>query len=93
MTCDLVNPYHERKYQKRVEKNGNNFIKTERWKNRDMSRARGEEASPHQSGMTRKRGEENEIVKYGGTKGSRSNCNTEKTFIFFPAKIKKVTVS
>lgn len=68
MTCDLVNPYHERKEQKKKKKRN----KKKKGLRERVVEEQGEAGSgkkqnnPH-AAQAKWRGEENKIVQFGGT--------------------------
>lgn len=95
LTCDLVNPYHERKDQKKKKNEG--IMRKRSGGTGTRARKQGEEQPPNTARARRERGEENKIVQFGVTGESRSNNNTGNLSLSplnsLPcAKIKKTTM-
>lgn len=75
LTCDLVNPYHERKDQKK--KKRKKRIGGIMRKRSGGTGGRSRRTAPqHRSNKTGMRGEENKIVQFGVTGESSGNNNT-----------------
>lgn len=90
LTCDLVNPYHERKDKEEEKKEKKGIM-------RKRSRGTGTSSPQRHSGKKGKKAEEKKIVQFSGTGESKDNNNTGNLSLspldsFLCAKIKKTTI-